>query len=76
MRLTALGEEHAGVHRTSIGWILPYTHDPDRHEVRFYTTQHHTDPPQDEVLRTDDLQEMAERQAREPRAESAGTADQ
>jgi catechol 2,3-dioxygenase-like lactoylglutathione lyase family enzyme len=41
-RLTALGESHAGVHFATIGWILPGTHDPDGHEVRFYTTDHHT----------------------------------
>jgi len=41
--LTTLGEEHAGVQRASLGWILPYLHDPDGHEVRFYTHQHHTD---------------------------------
>ena len=37
-RLTALGEQHAGVHWASIGWILPMLHDPDGHEVRFYTS--------------------------------------
>ncbi|QKW38074.1 VOC family protein [Actinomadura sp. NAK00032] len=46
-RLTALGEEHAGVHFATIGWILPGTHDPDGHEVRFYTTGHHTPIPAD-----------------------------
>ena len=43
-RLTALGETHAGVHLATIGWILPDLHDPDGHEVRFYTTAHHTTP--------------------------------
>ncbi|WP_214323823.1 VOC family protein [Nonomuraea sediminis] len=38
-RLTGLGDTHAGVHRATIGWILPYLHDPDGHEVRFYTTE-------------------------------------
>jgi catechol 2,3-dioxygenase-like lactoylglutathione lyase family enzyme len=38
-RLTALGDGHAGVHMASIGWILPLLHDPDGHEVRFYTWQ-------------------------------------
>ena len=38
-RLTALGERHAGVHRASIGWILPHLADPDGHELRFYTTE-------------------------------------
>ena len=36
-RLDALGEQHAGVHWASIGWILPHLHDPDGHEIRFYT---------------------------------------
>lgn len=45
--LTALGEEHAGVHFATIGWILPMLHDPDGHEVRFYTIAHHTDLPAD-----------------------------
>jgi hypothetical protein len=43
-RLTAQGEDHGGVHFASIGWILPLLHDPDGHEVRFYTIEHHTDP--------------------------------
>lgn len=41
--LTALGEDHAGVHLASFGWILPHLHDPDGHEIRFYTMVHHTD---------------------------------
>ena len=41
--LSGLGETHAGVHRATLGWILPMLHDPDGHEVRFYTTQHHSD---------------------------------
>jgi catechol 2,3-dioxygenase-like lactoylglutathione lyase family enzyme len=32
-----LGDEHAGVVRTPVGWVLPGVHDPDGHEVRFYT---------------------------------------
>jgi len=43
-RLSELGDEHAGVHFAAVGWILPGTQDPDGHEVRFYTTDHHTDP--------------------------------
>src|SRR6185437_13010833 len=42
-RLEDLGEKNAGVHFAAIGWILPGTLDPDGHEVRFYTTDHHTD---------------------------------
>ena len=41
-RLSAMGEKHAGVHFASIGWILPELHDPDGHEVRFYTIMEHT----------------------------------
>jgi catechol 2,3-dioxygenase-like lactoylglutathione lyase family enzyme len=41
-RLTALGETHAGVQFATIGWNLPLLHDPDGHEVRFYTVLHHT----------------------------------
>lgn len=41
--LTALGEAHAGVQFATIGWILPMLHDPDGHEVRFYTVQAHTE---------------------------------
>lgn len=34
---TARGDAHAGVQRTPVGWVLPGIHDPDGHEVRFYT---------------------------------------
>jgi len=57
--LTALGEEHAGVHRASLGWILPYLHDPDGHEVRFYTHQHHTDHDLDRITTIYDPRETA-----------------
>lgn len=63
-RLTALGETHAGVHFATIGWILPLLHDPDGHEVRFYTVQHHT-VLDDEVLTTRDPRETAQRRERE-----------
>ena len=53
-RLTALGEAHAGVHFATIGWILPGAHDPDGHEVRFYTTQSHTDRADPEIATVDD----------------------
>jgi catechol 2,3-dioxygenase-like lactoylglutathione lyase family enzyme len=36
-RFTTLGDAHAGVQRTPVGWVLPGIHDPDGHEVRFYT---------------------------------------
>jgi catechol 2,3-dioxygenase-like lactoylglutathione lyase family enzyme len=60
-RLTALGEQHAGVHWASIGWILPELHDPDGHEVRFYTLQHHTEPEPGKVTTIHDPREAAER---------------
>ncbi len=54
-RLAELGEENAGVHFATIGWILPGTHDPDGHEVRFYTNDHHTQvPPGDRPLVVED----------------------
>jgi catechol 2,3-dioxygenase-like lactoylglutathione lyase family enzyme len=61
-RLTALGEEHAGVHWATIGWILPLLHDPDGHEVRFYTVAHHTDLPPGTVVH--DPKETAEQRER------------
>ena len=63
-RLTALGEEHAGVHRASIGWILPLLHDPDGHEVRFYTHEHHTEPEPGQVTTIHDPRETSERRER------------
>lgn len=63
-RLTALGEEHAGVHWASIGWILPYLHDPDGHEIRFYTHEHHTEPEPGQVTTIHDPRESAERRER------------
>ncbi|MGB7448964.1 MAG: VOC family protein [Ornithinimicrobium sp.] len=50
-RLTAMGETHAGVQEATIGWILPWLHDPDGHEVRFYTMTRldGTRPPPDAV---------------------------
>jgi hypothetical protein len=53
-RLDEFGDSHAGVHITSIGWILPHLHDPDGHELRFYTVQTHTDFDPDEVMRIED----------------------
>src|SRR5262249_55215735 len=63
-RLTALGEEHAGVHWASIGWILPLLHDPDGHEVRFYTHQHHSEPEPGKVTTIHDPREASERRER------------
>ena len=67
-RLDDLGESHAGVHRASLGWILPLLHDPDGHEVRFYTMEHHTDPQAAGVTTIHDPRETAERLEREAAA--------
>jgi len=56
-RLTAQGEEHAGVHFASVGWILPMLHDPDGHEIRFYTVEHHTETTLDQVRTVNDVVE-------------------
>jgi catechol 2,3-dioxygenase-like lactoylglutathione lyase family enzyme len=60
-RLTALGEQHAGVHWATIGWILPELRDPDGHEVRFYTIQHHTEFTPGAVTTINDPRERAQR---------------
>ena len=71
-RLTALGEQHAGVHVASTGWILPLLHDPDGHEVRFYTIAQDTEwDPSGAVTSTADPRESAETPAAE-RARHAG----
>jgi catechol 2,3-dioxygenase-like lactoylglutathione lyase family enzyme len=69
-RLTALGDDHAGVHWATIGWILPSLHDPDGHEVRFYTIQHHTDLDPQAPTTITDPRESAERREREHLAAS------
>ena len=56
--LDALGEPHGGVHRAGLGWLLPFLHDPDGHEVRFYTVEHHTSTGPDDVKRFDDPAEL------------------
>ncbi len=60
--LTGLGEEHAGVFSASIGWILPMLHDPDGHEVRFYTIAHHRELDPDDVFVIENPREASERQ--------------
>jgi catechol 2,3-dioxygenase-like lactoylglutathione lyase family enzyme len=34
---TAHGDDHGGVIRTPVGWVLLGVRDPDGHEIRFYT---------------------------------------
>jgi catechol 2,3-dioxygenase-like lactoylglutathione lyase family enzyme len=72
-RLTELGEEHAGVHFATIGWILPGLHDPDGHEVRFYTTERHRDLPTDGVQRIENPRETAEAAERAMNEAGVGT---
>ena len=68
-RLHALGERNAGVHFASIGWILPELHDPDGHEVRFYTTEQHTEEPgTGEPLTINDPRETSQRREAELRS--------
>ena len=57
--------DRGGVHRASIGWILPEVLDPDGHALRFYTMEHHTDPTPGEVITIRDPRETAERLERE-----------
>jgi len=63
-RLTGLGEEHAGVHWASLGWILPELHDPDGHEVRFYTMEHHRQLDPESVTTFADPRETSEARER------------
>jgi len=63
-RLTALGEQHAGVHWATIGWILAHLRDPDGHEIRFYTHQQHTELDPGAVTTIHDPRESAERHER------------
>ena len=60
-KLDELGQPHAGVHRASLGWILPEVLDPDGHTLRFYTMEHHTDPHPGETTTIHDPRETAER---------------
>jgi catechol 2,3-dioxygenase-like lactoylglutathione lyase family enzyme len=53
--LTRLGEQHAGVHFATVGWILPMLHDPDGHEIRFYSTEAHTGLDPAHPLDVDDV---------------------
>ena len=67
-KLDGLGQSHAGVHRASLGWILPEVLDPDGHALRFYTIAHHTDVAPGETATIHDPRETAERLEREEAA--------
>lgn len=74
--LTGLGETHAGVQFATIGWILPMLHDPDGHEVRFYSMESHTEIDPATPLIIDDAIASARAkgdQWRAGRAASTGT---
>ncbi|WP_019928526.1 VOC family protein [Nocardia sp. BMG111209] len=58
--LDELGETHAGVHFATMGWILPELHDPDGHEIRFYTNESHTELG-DHPLTAGDVRAASER---------------
>jgi catechol 2,3-dioxygenase-like lactoylglutathione lyase family enzyme len=73
--LSALGEQHTGVHWATIGWILPGLHDPDGHEVRFYTLQEHTDLPPGAVTTINDPRESAQRRAEAMAGQDAAELD-
>ena len=62
--LTGLGEAHAGVQFATIGWILPMLHDPDGHEVRFYSMESHTEIDPAAPLVIDDADRERAGQAR------------
>ena len=62
VRLSMLGEDHDGVRFASIGWILPGLHDPDGHEVRFYTIEQHAGPRAPGITTIEDPLETSERE--------------
>lgn len=70
-KLDELGQSHAGVHRASLGWILPDVLDPDGHALRFYTIAHHTDVAPGATATIHDPRETAERLEREEAARGA-----
>jgi len=70
-KLDELGQPHAGVHRASLGWILPEVLDPDGHALRFYTMEHHTDLRPGQTTTIHDARETAERREEAERAQRA-----
>lgn len=62
-RLEGLGESHGEVIRTRVGWILPLLHDPDGHEVRFYTIAEHTPREPGRIMRVEDGRGLIEASA-------------
>lgn len=58
--LDEFGESHADVLLATIGWILPGLHDPDGHELRFYTTNQDREQPTGGMLRVESPRDSAE----------------
>jgi AcrR family transcriptional regulator len=73
--LSGLGEAHAGVHFATIGWILPMLHDPDGHEVRFYSVESHTELDPAVPLVIDDAVATAQAKEERWRADRAASSD-
>jgi len=69
-KLDELGQPHAGVHRASLGWILPEVLDPDGHALRFYTMEHHTDVRPGQTTTIHDPRETAERREQAEREQA------
>lgn len=55
------------MHFATIGWILPDLHDPDGHEVRFHTVEHHTEPA--DPVTVQDPRETAEQRELQQRSD-------
>jgi hypothetical protein len=47
------------VHFATIGWVLHGAHDPDGHEVRFYTTEHNMEISPDGPIVVENPREAA-----------------
>jgi catechol 2,3-dioxygenase-like lactoylglutathione lyase family enzyme len=69
-RLDDLGERHGGVHRAMRGWLLPYLHDPDGHELRFYTIEEHTSYDPGQSMHIDYAGQILERAKRNAEPQS------
>jgi catechol 2,3-dioxygenase-like lactoylglutathione lyase family enzyme len=73
--LSGLGEAHAGVHFATVGWILPMLHDPDGHEVRFYSVESHTELDPAVPLVIEDAVATARAKEERWRADRAASSD-
>lgn len=62
--LESLGESHGGVRFGTIGWNLLKIYDPDGHQLRFYTNEHHTELSEDSLTTVNDHEETFKRNER------------